>query len=364
MKILFASGSMQGAGAERVVSLLANQFVAQGIEVSVLVVRGESVYELDEKVKLIQIYQDTDITSNLMNKVLRRFNYLPRLIACVRKEKPDLLIPVHGGGWNGLFVLIAKLLGIKVVAAEHTNYTVRRYGVLRWIERHLIYKLADVVTVLTQFDFEYYKKFLKNLIILTNPISFQPVLSITERGLVILAAGRLDSWAPKGFDNLLKVFSVVARTHPDWILQIAGAGGEGKDYLTKLATQLHIVDKVIFLGFQKEIDRVMRSASIFVLSSRFEGFGMVLAEAMSQGCACISFDCPAGPAEIITDGVDGVLVENQNNDAMARELERLMADGALRQRLAGAGLTKVDQFSIEVISAKWFSLFRELGLRP
>ena len=364
LKILFASGAMSGGGAERVVSLLGNEFISHGIDVSILVVRGESSYKLDDKVRLIPVYQDAEITSSLINKVLRRLNYLPRLIACIRKAKPDVLIPVHGGGWNGLFVLFAKFLGVKVVAAEHINYTVGRYGMRRWLERRVIYKMADAVTVLTRFDFEYYKKFIKNLIILPNPISFRSVSGISNKEKIILAAGRLDNWSHKGFDNLLKVFSVVSGNHPDWRLQLAGAGAEGKEYLTQLAAELHVNDKVDFLGFKKEIDQVMRSASIFVLSSRFEGFGMVLAEAMSQRCACISFDCPAGPSEIITNGVDGVLVENQNNQAMAIELERLMNDRALRQRLAGAGLINVDKFSMEVISAKWFNLFKKLGLAP
>jgi glycosyltransferase involved in cell wall biosynthesis len=106
----------------------------------------------------------------------------------------------------------------------------------------------------------------------------------------------------------------------------------------------------------------MQNASIFVLSSRFEGFGMVLAEAMSQGCACISFDCPTGPSEIIDHEVNGILVKDQNTPAMVDELQRLMADEGLRKRLAVAGIKKAEKFAPPGISERWVALFKSLGL--
>ena len=362
MKVMFLSGSMQGGGAEHVVSILANYFVGEGIATSILVVRGGSVYPLDEKVRICPIYLDEEITSSIFNKVLRRFNYYPRLFFCIRAERPDVLIPVHGGGWNATMVVMAKLLGIKVIASEYISHTVGRHNLFRWIERHLVYKLADAVTVETEFNLSFYRKFLASVFVLPNPIGFIPVKDVLGRERVILAAGRLDSWSHKGFDNLLAVFSTVSKKHSDWRLQIAGAGDVGKAYLSQLAAQFGVTDQVDFIGFRKDLDQVMQQASIFVLSSRFEGFGMVLAEAMSQGCACISFDCAAGPAEIITDGVDGILVEDQNNAVMARELDRLMGDDALRKRLALAGLKKVEKFSVEISGQKWNALFRAMGL--
>ena len=362
MKVLFASGSMQGGGAERVVSLLANAFVGRGWKVAVLVVRGESIYTLDEGVKLLRVYEESEITTATSNKIFRRFNYVPKLIAKVRAAKPDVIIPVHGGGWNAMFVLIARLLGVKVIAAEHISHTVGGFSFLRWAERHLVYCLADRVTVLTRFDFDHYRHFIRKLTLLPNPLSFRPLAELGMRVPVILAAGHLNRWSHKGFDNLLRVFAMVSPQHPEWRLEIAGSGEEGRGYLAQLAHELGVAERVHFLGFQRNIERVMQRASIFALSSRFEGFGMVLAEAMSQGCACVSFDCEAGPAEIITDGVDGLLVPNQDNVAMAIAVERLMVNGALRHRLALAGLDKAQNFSIEAIGQKWTVLFREMGL--
>lgn len=362
MKVLFASGSMQGGGAERVVSLLANDFVERGWDVSILVVRSGSVYPLDNRVRLVRVFQEPEITAAIGNKILRRFNYLPRLIARVREEKPDVIVPVHGDGWNGLFILVGKLLGVKVIAAEHTSHTAGRLSIPRWIERYMVYRLADQVTVLTQFDFYYYRRFIRKLTWLPNPLGFRPLMAFTARAPVLLAAGRLNSWSSKGFDNLLRVFATVSSNRPEWRLQIAGSGDEGKSYLAQLANDLGVGAKVEFLGFQNDIDRVMQQASIFVLSSRFEGFGMVLAEAMSQGCACISFDCEAGPAEIITDEVDGLLVPNQDHAALGAALDRLMADEGLRLRLATAGLAKVEQFSLRTIGQKWLDMFRTMKL--
>lgn len=363
MKVLFASGSMQGGGAERVVSILANDFASRGWRVSILVVRGASVYPLDAAVRVVPVYQEADITSSLGNKILRRLSYVPRLLARVFMERPDVIVPVHGDGWNGMFIMLAKLLGIKVVAAEHISHTAGRPGWRRFLERRVLYRMADQVTVLTRFDFDHYRHFIRRLTWIPNPLGFAPVDSIGQREKVVLAAGQLDRWSHKGFDKLLEVFATVAPRHPGWRLEIAGSGDLGRSYLQQRVEALGLNERVVFLGFQKDIDQVMRRASVFVLSSRFEGFGMVLLEAMSQGCACVSFDCEAGPAEIITSGLDGLIVSNQDNASMASALDRLLTDGGLRARLAASGLDTVKKYSPRSIGHQWADLFRSLGLQ-
>lgn len=121
-------------------------------------------------------------------------------------------------------------------------------------------------------------------------------------------------------------------------------------------------EKVEFIGFSRQIDRVMRESSIFVLTSRHEGFGMVLAEAMSQGCACISFNCEAGPSDIIDDGVNGILVSDQNNAVMESVARRLIADNNLQMRLAMSGLVKAKSYSATHIANRWIELFDDLGI--
>ena len=255
---------------------------------------------------------------------------------------------------NRNIIFISKLLNLPVIVSEHTNHKADM-NLLSWIERRWIYKLANAVTVITHYDYDYYSKFLKNIHIVPNPVSFEPVEYIKRREKIILASGGLNRWKIKGFDTLLKVYANVVKIYPDWKLQIAGSGDDGFTYLKELAKELGIEDNVEFLGFCSDLDTVMQKVSIFVLSSRYEGFSMVLAEAMSQGCACVSFDCVSGPGEIIKNGVDGILVEDQNVQKMQEAICRLIEDDVLRRNLAMNAIKDVQRFSIQKISNKWVS---------
>lgn len=361
MRILFASGSMLGGGAERVVSLLANYLVAHGFDVYILIVRGDSVYPLDSRIRLVRIYQEHEITSKISNKIWRRLVYLQRIVGRLIDCKPEVVIPVHGGGWNALFTVLSKAMMIKVVASEHITHTINSKRFLRFVERRLIYRLADAVTVLTKSDQCYYASFLRRVVRIPNPVSFMPVTSIGMRESLLLSAGRLDSWPHKGFDNLLRVFAALSEAHPEWRLQIAGGGERGMNFLVELAKDLGIEKKVDFLGFQSEIQQVMQRAAIFVVSSRFEGFSMVLLEAMSQGCACVSFDCKAGPSDIIEPNVDGILIEDQNVIAMQRELDALMRDQDRIRALASEAIKKPEQFSLERVGGAWINLLNSVS---
>lgn len=362
LKVLFASGSMQGGGAERVVSVLANHFSLIGNSVSIVVVRGESVYPLADGVGLLKLYSELEFSGSLFNKIWRRLVYFPRLFRMLMRERPDVVIPVHGGGWNGQFVFLCWLLGIKVVAAEHISWTVGRRNMGRWFERKVIYRLANALAVLTEADREYYGRYLSHVVRIPNPLPFAPLATKTVRENSILAAGRLDSWHHKGFDTLLEVYSVIKPNSDGWRLKIVGAGDTGQAYLEKISRDLMIESDVDFLGFRKDMAKLLQSSKIFVLSSRFEGLPMVLLEAMSQGCACISFDCPSGPADIMESGVDGLLVANQDKQALADGLQRLMVDESLRESLARAAVAKANQYRVEVIWESWRALFKSIGL--
>ncbi len=364
MKVLFASGSMSGGGAERVVSILANELVKRGIFVGILVVRGASVYTLDDRVQLLPLYQEREITTSIANKVVRRFSFWSRLFRLVKAFLPDVIIPVHGGGWNAIFVLLAKVLGIRVIAAEHTNHMVNSVRLIRQVERRCVYRLADALTVLNRSDFEHYNDYLERVELLPNPVGFPYSEQQIYRQQVLLAAGRLDSWHTKGFDNLLAAFAQVASAQPGWRLQIAGTGDKGRRHLAGIASTLGIAARVDFLGFRQDIDAVMRRSEVFVLSSRFEGLPMVLVEAMSQGCACVSFDCEAGPSDIIDHEVDGLLVENQSQTALANALDRVMTDAELRQRLSKAAREKAMRYDPVHITDRWLHLFAKLKLIP
>src|SRR5439155_9230511 len=174
---------------------------------------------------------------------------------------------------------------------------------------------------------------------------------------VIVAAGRLTP--QKGFDLLIPAFAEVVREHPDWQLRIPGAGPQRPE-LRRLIAEHELYSNVFLMGPTPELGRALARGSIFVLSSRFEGFGMVIVEAMSKGLAVVSFDCPRGPSEIISDGVDGVLVPELDVTALGGAISELAGDPARRAALGAAAVETARRYGREAIGARWDSLLAVL----
>jgi Glycosyltransferase len=169
----------------------------------------------------------------------------------------------------------------------------------------------------------------------------------------LIAAGRLVN--QKGFDLLLQAFATVAARHPDWTLQIYGHGAL-RDQLEQSITDLGVGGQANLNPPTDRLGERMREASVYVLSSRFEGFPLVLLEAMSAGLVVVSFDCPTGPNEIVTDGVNGLLVPALDVKALALALDRVMSDESLRRRLAAAAPPSILRYSSQVVGQRWDDL--------
>jgi glycosyltransferase involved in cell wall biosynthesis len=176
----------------------------------------------------------------------------------------------------------------------------------------------------------------------------------------ILAAGRVTP--QKGFDMLLKAFAQVAPDHPDWTLRILGRG-EWLAELERLVAEHGIGGSVVFDGPSEDLGGEMSRASIYALSSRFEGFPLVLIEAMSKGMAVVAFDCPTGPADVIDDHRNGLLVPPKDVDAYAAALREMMDDEDLRRRCGEAAVESAKEYEMERIGPSWDALLEQLGAR-
>ena len=172
----------------------------------------------------------------------------------------------------------------------------------------------------------------------------------------VIAAGRY-SWQ-KGFDLLISAWSIVASRHPDWKLNIYGAGDHSA--YQQMADEKGLADKVCCHPPVDNIYEKYLESSIFVLSSRYEGFGLVLAEAMSAGLPAVSFACPCGPSDIISDGRDGLLVEKENVPALAEAICRLIEDGNMRRQYGKAAKENMHRYEQENIMQQWIQLFESL----
>jgi glycosyltransferase involved in cell wall biosynthesis len=223
------------------------------------------------------------------------------------------------------------------------------------------YPQLDALVVLTRADLEEYRREIPSLRRLVQiPNAVPPVDGAGTSDLaapVLLAAGRLTP--QKGFDRLLRAWAHVAPERPEWRLRICGDGPQHKA-LRKLVGELGIADRVDLAGRSDDLGADMAAASLFVLSSRFEGLPMVLLEAMSRGLPVVGFDCPTGPREVISDGTDGILVRNGDEPGLARAIASVTADPDARRRLGAAAAAKASEFSLEAILPRWHELLRSL----
>jgi glycosyltransferase involved in cell wall biosynthesis len=258
-------------------------------------------------------------------------------------------------------LVVARLAppGVAKVAVENMNFHSHRRRLSRDVRCEL--GRFDAIVVLTGDDARDYREELNGAATRVEQIpNALPELgggisALEEKAVV--AAGRLTG--QKGFDLLIRAFAQVVAERPDWQLRIYGDGSQRSE-LARLIAELGLAGSVRLMGATSDIGEELARASVFALSSRFEGFGMVLVEAMSKGVPVVSFDCPRGPSEIVDDGVDGVLVPNGDVDALASALVELTGDEQRRRSLGAAALEKSRRYEIGAIGARWDALLAEL----
>jgi GalNAc-alpha-(1->4)-GalNAc-alpha-(1->3)-diNAcBac-PP-undecaprenol alpha-1,4-N-acetyl-D-galactosaminyltransferase len=359
LKLIFIIDSLISGGAERVMSVLANRLSESGYDITILSKSHEPpFYKLESKVKLVYLR----VKVNYDNKITILFSRLRvylHICNYLRAKKPDVVIPFLTNT-NGITIIICKLLGLYVIASEHNNYKLCLDSFPVWFIKRIIYPRSGLLTVLTERDkTEYYGRFMKNVIVMPNPLSLDPVknIELLAREKIILSVGELSRMHQKGFDLLLEIFAQIAPEYPEWQLVIAGSGDHGT--LTEMISKSGLDGKISLIGEVNDIQSHMRKSSIFALTSRWEGLPMVLLEAMSQGMASIAFDCFTGPRELITDGLDGILIEDRNKDHFVTGLKTLMEDQDLRVKLGRKAVETSKKYLPEEVTQKWINLIEK-----
>ncbi len=348
MKIFFLISSLQSGGAERVVSLLANYFSKEHDVTVATFSKQQPFYHLDSRVKHCKL-DLLQPSRTILQRVKNSFYRVDRIVAAIKKADPDIIVSFMTQT-NFLAVIAAKLTKKPVVIAERIAYDFHGNSVNK-IKR-VLYPFSNTLVVQTEQDARHYK-FLPNVRVVPNPLAI-PKIEYVQREPIVLAVGRLEE--QKGFDRLIESFAYIQRK--DWKLIIAGEGSQRQN-LQQLIKKLKLTN-VVLVGRRRDIFNLYAKASIFVLSSKKEGFPNVLLEAMAFGCAVVSFDCPYGPSEIIENGVNGILVKNQDTKALASALQKLMDDATLRRRLGDEAMKVRDSYSIEKVAAQWMEIFEDV----
>lgn len=379
MKIMIVIDKLVGGGAERVATVWANTFVKFNHEVTFLSNKNNSdkniCYYIDRKVKLEKYSEENNYFSskkirsylNLIPKIYFFISKIIKLRQVIKKNNPDVILGVMS--YPSLICFIASIgLKTKVISTDHSSFDRPEEVKLKFKDyffKFYINKIYTVVTVLTEADKIFIGNRLKNVVVMPNPLALSPIkeIKLDEKKKKILAVGRIDAWYYKGFDLLIKAWSRLASKYPDWILEIAGDySSESKNELDKIITECSLNTRILFSGFHLSVEKIYKESEIFILSSRYEGFGMVLIEAMSQGCACIACDYKGRQSEIIRNDSEGLCIDVDNIDALSNAIDYVISNDEYRHLIQqNAPLRAADYDPINIYS-KWISLFQKMGL--
>lgn len=378
-------------GAEHVGVMLANGLCRQGHEVTVVSNLFDDVtYQLDEGIRVRNLVPTND------NKIRKWVGAVPLMRKYLKEDKPDVVIGIMS---TASFVVRVAAIGlhIPVVMTEHDAFerpSSAKFSFWNRFSKFTLNRLYQWVTVLTTADKRIADRALPNtnVVVIPNPLAIASLPIKIDQGVVrplpeteavlsakeniVLAAGRLEDWEVKGFDLLIRAWKEVrarseAARQGRWRLIIAGKETkESLTYLKSLCQECGVETSVEFLGFRKDVEQWYRRASVFALSSRYEGFGLVLTEAMSQGCACVACDYKGRQNEIMNGdvspvtglhkGENGVLVETESADLLAEGLQNLIEDEAYRQNVQLNAIRRSEAFSEECIVERWEKLLNEV----
>ncbi|MFB5707542.1 glycosyltransferase family 4 protein [Acinetobacter radioresistens] len=353
-KICFLIGNLNNSGGtERVTTLIANALAEKKYQVSILSLADgkQPFFELVPSIKTYSLYPE---------KISFKKNFLGavwRIRKFVTQHQIDTLIVVDS---ISCIFTVPALCGLKVkhICWEHFNFKNNNGVKFRDYGRKLAAKYCDYVVTLTQRDKELWEKGLKKInakiVAIANPVSYEDIENIPSLEYkTVLAVGRLTH--VKGYDLLITAWSKIARQVPGWKVIIVGSG-EDELMLKQMAKDFAVEDSIVFAGQQKDMDQFYRQASFFCMSSRFEGFGMVLIEAQSYGLPIVAFDCDTGPAEIICEK-SGILVENLNVQLLANQL-LMMTKMSVNQysSMSSSAILNSKSYYIDNIVHHWVGL--------
>lgn len=352
MKILILGGNFNNTGGtERVGSMLANGLCEAGYEIVLASIsEGDSpFFPINKAIKTVSLFHSPGRT------LYRTPNIVHKIRRLLIKESIDTLIVVES--MSILFTLPATLgLPVKHICWEHFNFNNDLGKNGRRLARQLAARYCDAVVTLTERDKKYWLEGTRHksqITAIANPCPFPVQYYEQQKNTkIVLAVGRLTH--QKGFDLLLAAWIQVNKSMPDWRLVIVGEGEDRND-LTEFIIENKLEESVALVGNTSDVSSYYREAEIFCLSSRFEGFPMVLLETLAFGLPVVSFDCDTGPAEVL-EGTGSILVAQNDISLFASSLVELMKDNEQRKIISVKSKKKSEIYQPKNIIDKWIDL--------
>ncbi|XAK47956.1 glycosyltransferase family 4 protein [Campylobacter coli] len=347
---IFLKDITESGGGERVCANLANAFCSDyEVEIfSFYKSQPNPIYELNKKVRITYLspydLKNAKGFKKIFLKSFCRYFLSLKIIFHFRQKNDEILLAN-----DGYFVPFFKNKTLKYLRIWHIKAPKKK---------KMVFNRFDTIIILSSKELEKWKKWHKNIQVIPN---FLPFISTKESDLsqkVVLSVGRMDKGDQKGFFRLIDIWEIVQKSkkYKEWKLHIVGDGILKKEIQDKIKIK-KLEKSIILKPFIKEIEKEYLKASIYALTSHFEGFPMILLESSNYGIPSVAFNINTGPSDIIENKKSGFLIEDGNLEEFANKLQVLMLDGNSRKQMGQKTKEIIyNNFSKEKIMKKWKKL--------
>lgn len=377
IKVVFCLPSLHLVGGmEKVLTIKANYFAEVfGYDVTIVLTDCKDkapYFPLSDKVKVVNLDIDFEnirlypIYLKVLLYSCKQLLYRKRLTKLLMSLRPDITVSMLRREINFITRIKDGSKKIGEMQFNRLNYRDFDYSGKHSSIKHFLSKLwmnqlifnlkkVDKFVVLSWEDLERWPE-LNNIVVIHNPIEKLPERVSDCTSKKVISAGRYVG--QKGFDMLLDSWKIVSSKHPEWSLNIYGAGD--RTLFNEQITINGIEGSCNINGPVRDLTDQFCNSSIFAFSSRFEGFALVLTEAMSYGVPPVAFSCPCGPKDLITDGVNGLLVTPQNVDELAEKICYLIENEEIRKEIGRNARERAKDFTVDHMAKEWDKLFKSL----
>lgn len=352
-KIIFfiPYGVHTSGGAERVLTVISNMLSRENFKVYIITNNAkESFYKLDNSIDIMSL--GLNKSKNFIYRKIQPIFYMFKFRSIICEINPDYIISFGCEATISKYIALIGNKKIKKIAWEHNSYYQPNYKILK-VMRRIIYPKLHKVFVLNKTDKNAFEEFIKleNVKVIPNPVPWKN----NEKNLVkeknIISVGRLQK--VKGFERLIEIFNGINERNPDWKLIIVGKDEGEKSNLLAKVKKYSLDNKIEFVGEVKNIKELYNKSSLFLMTSYYECFPMVLLEAKECGLPIVAFDCNSGPRDIIINEMDGYLVKDGDIDEYVEKANIIVGNIELRESMSEKAVENVKQYYIENIKEIW-----------